>query len=175
MNARIADISNGETDLTASAVTRDQVKTFIRNETWGHHASCTCPMGPAGDPNAVVDSSLRVYGTSNLRIVDASIFPRIPGYFILMPIFMMSEKAGDMIRTANPFVAEASDQISVTRGGFRRNRATGRYVQEVTLTNNGVNHILGPVSLVLDGMSSNASLLVLPAPLAPSLRPAARL
>jgi len=32
-----------------------------------------------------------------LRIVDASIFPRIPGYFIASAIYMASEKAADMI------------------------------------------------------------------------------
>ena len=46
---------------------------------------------------AVVDGDFRVYGTRNLRVVDASVFPRIPGYFILTPIYMISEKASDVI------------------------------------------------------------------------------
>ncbi|KAJ6134746.1 hypothetical protein N7523_001068 [Penicillium sp. IBT 18751x] len=75
----------------------EQVKQFIRNEAWGHHASCTCPIGPDEDPKAVLDSRFRVRGVRNLRIVDASVFPRIPGFFIVLPIFMISEKATDVI------------------------------------------------------------------------------
>lgn len=75
----------------------EQVKEFIRNEAWGHHASCSCPIGADGDPKAVLDSRFRVRGVSNLRVVDASVFPRIPGFFIVLPIYMVSEKATDVI------------------------------------------------------------------------------
>jgi choline dehydrogenase len=75
----------------------DAVARFVADEAWGHHASCTCRMGPPGDPGAVVDSRLRVYGTQGLRIVDASVFPRIPGFFIVTPIYVLSEKASDVI------------------------------------------------------------------------------
>jgi choline dehydrogenase len=56
-------------------------------------------MGAKTDPNAVVDSNFRVIGTQNLRIVDASVFPRIPGFFIVTPIYMIAEKASDVILT----------------------------------------------------------------------------
>jgi choline dehydrogenase len=46
---------------------------------------------------AVVDSEFRVYGTRNLRVVDASVFPRIPGFFIASSVYMLSEKASDVI------------------------------------------------------------------------------
>ena len=46
---------------------------------------------------AVVDSQFRVHGLQNLRIVDASVFPKIPGFFIVTPIYMISEKASDVI------------------------------------------------------------------------------
>lgn len=76
------------------------VKEFIMNESWGHHASCTNKMGAANDPHAVVDSKFRVHGIKNLRIVDASVFPKIPGMFILAPTYMISEKASEeIIRT----------------------------------------------------------------------------
>ncbi|KAL5333994.1 hypothetical protein BJX70DRAFT_379512 [Aspergillus crustosus] len=75
----------------------EQVKEFIRNEAWGHHASCSCPIGADGDPKAVLDSRFRVRGVADLRVVDASIFPRIPGFFIVLPIYMASEKATDVI------------------------------------------------------------------------------
>jgi choline dehydrogenase len=70
---------------------------FIKNEAWGHHASCTCPIGKDGDPNAVLDARFRVRGTTGLRVVDASVFPSIPGFFIVVPIYMISEKATDDI------------------------------------------------------------------------------
>ena len=76
---------------------RDQLARYVRDNAWGHNASCTNKMGPSSDPMAVVDSSFRVHGTKGLRVVDASIFPRIPGYFILAPIYMASEKAADVI------------------------------------------------------------------------------
>lgn len=69
---------------------------WIRANAWGHHASCTCPIGPA-DQGGVLDSRLRVHGVKRLRIVDASIFPRIPGYFIVSAVYMAAERAADMI------------------------------------------------------------------------------
>lgn len=49
-------------------------------------------------------------------------------------------------------------QVSVTRGGFRRVSSTGRYVQQITLKNNGTSAVSGPVSLALDNLSGNATL-----------------
>jgi choline dehydrogenase len=76
----------------------DKLREFIRHEAWGHHASCTNKMGAAHDPMAVLDSRFRVRGVSGLRVVDASVFPRIPGYFIVAGIYMVSEKASDVLR-----------------------------------------------------------------------------
>jgi choline dehydrogenase len=46
---------------------------------------------------AVLDSKFRVKGVDNLRVVDASVFPKIPGFFIVSSIYMISEKAADDI------------------------------------------------------------------------------
>jgi choline dehydrogenase-like flavoprotein len=73
------------------------IRNWIRREAWGHHACGTCRMGPDGDPRAVLDSRFRVQKVDGLRVVDASIFPRIPGYFIVTNIYMASEKAADVI------------------------------------------------------------------------------
>ena len=73
------------------------LREFIEANAWGHHASCTNAMGKAGDPKAVVDSNFRVIGTKSLRVVDASVFPRIPGFFIVTPVYMIAEKAADVI------------------------------------------------------------------------------
>ena len=70
---------------------------FVKREAWGHHASCSNKMGPRSDPMAVVDSRFRVHGITGLRVVDASVFPRIPGFFIVTAIYMLSEKATDAL------------------------------------------------------------------------------
>lgn len=75
----------------------DEVKQFIKDEAWGHHACGTCKIGRPEDKMAVLDSNFRVYGTQSLRVVDASVFPFIPGFFIVAPIYMVSEKASDVI------------------------------------------------------------------------------
>ncbi len=76
--------------------TDDELRDFIRDNAWGHHASCTCPIGPK-DQGGVLGSDFRVHGTSGLRVVDASVFPRIPGYFIVSAVYMIGEKAADVI------------------------------------------------------------------------------
>ncbi len=103
MNQRLQEdglITCEETPGPAYA-TPDQLREFIRNEAWGHHASCTCKIGPDTDPMAVLDSRLRVRGVEALRVVDASVFPKIPGFFIVTPIYMVSEKAFDLIQEAS--------------------------------------------------------------------------
>ena len=61
-------------------------------EAWGHHACGTCKIGKDDDPDAVLDGDFRVRGVKNLRVVDASVFPKIPGYFIVTPTYMVSER-----------------------------------------------------------------------------------
>jgi choline dehydrogenase-like flavoprotein len=77
--------------------TDDQLREFVRYQCWGHHASCTCPIGSDGDPMAVLDGNFNVRGTQSLRVVDASVFPRIPGFFIVSAVYMIGEKAADVI------------------------------------------------------------------------------
>ena len=77
--------------------TPDGIRKFVEDRSWGHHASCTCKIGSDKDPNAVLDSSFRVRGVKGLRVVDASVFPKIPGFFIAMPIYMIAEKAAEAI------------------------------------------------------------------------------
>jgi choline dehydrogenase len=118
INARNADINQAENYPGPEVQTREQIAQFIRDQAWGHHASCSNKMGPRTDPMAVLDGDFRVHGTRNLRVVDASVFPRIPGYFILTPIYMAAEKATDVI-----LAAAANTPLPTTpRGGDRRPR-----------------------------------------------------
>lgn len=77
--------------------TKEEIERFIMNNAWGHHASCSCPIGADDDKNAVLDSRFRVRGADGLRVVDTSVFPKIPGLFIAVPTYMISEKAADVI------------------------------------------------------------------------------
>ncbi|CAB3232719.1 unnamed protein product [Arctia plantaginis] len=57
------------------------------------HSSCTCPMG------TVVDGELKLKGFENIRIVDASVMPKVPKSAPNAAIIMLAEKAADMIKS----------------------------------------------------------------------------
>ncbi len=87
-----------EEELPGKQVQSDaEIAQFVKDNAWGHHASCTCPIGPDNDPMAVLDSNFKVRGVQGLRVVDASVFPKIPGFFIVSAVYMIGEKAADAI------------------------------------------------------------------------------
>ena len=87
-----------EEELPGKALQSDQqLRDYVRYNAWGHHASCSCPIGSDDDPMAVLDGDFRVRGIKGLRVVDASVFPRIPGFFIVTSVYMIGEKAADAI------------------------------------------------------------------------------
>jgi choline dehydrogenase len=97
LNQRLQGMAPEEVVPGPKVRTPKEIADFVRREAWGHHASCSNKMGPASDPMAVVDSAFRVHGTEGLRVVDASVFPRIPGFFIVTAVYMISEKATDVV------------------------------------------------------------------------------
>ena len=84
-------------ELPGEAAQADEdLAAFVRDHAWGHHAACSCAIGPR-HAGGVIDADFRVYGAQGLRVVDASAFPRIPGFFIAAAVYMIAEKAADVI------------------------------------------------------------------------------
>jgi choline dehydrogenase len=80
-----------------------QIDAFIRAKVESaYHPSCTCRMGSAADPRAVVDPQARVVGLEALRVVDSSIMPAITTGNLNAPTIMLAEKAADHIRGREP-------------------------------------------------------------------------
>jgi choline dehydrogenase len=87
----------GAEELPGEDLQSDQaLRAFVRANAWGHHASCSCAIGPL-EQGGVLSSDFCVHGVSALRVVDASVFPRIPGFFIASAIYMIGEKAAEVI------------------------------------------------------------------------------
>lgn len=88
-----------EADGSCSVANSDE--SFLRENTFGHHVTSTCAIGPDNDENSVLDSEFRVRGITNLRVVDASAFPRSPGAFPILATYILSEKAAEAILSRN--------------------------------------------------------------------------
>jgi choline dehydrogenase-like flavoprotein len=84
-------------ELPGADVTSDgDLAQFVRSHAWGHLACGTCAIG-SRDRGGVLASDFTVHGTRHLRVVDASVFPRIPGFFIVSSVYMAAEKAADVM------------------------------------------------------------------------------
>ena len=86
-------------DLRKLVADRPAVTAYVKEYVAGsYHPGCSCRMGPADDPTAVVDTAGRVRGVSGLRVVDASIMPVLPAANTFLPTLMIAEKISEAIR-----------------------------------------------------------------------------
>ena len=96
----ITNITIGPELAPGPAIQSDtDILAYIRNATTTiYHAAGTCAMGRQGDSKAVVDSSARVFGVKNLRVVDNSASPfAVPGH-PQSTVYMLAEKIADLLR-----------------------------------------------------------------------------
>jgi choline dehydrogenase len=78
--------------------TDEEIDAFVRDKVESaYHPSCSCKMGSASDPMAVVDPETRVIGLKGLRVVDSSIMPSITTGNLNAPTIMIGEKGADHI------------------------------------------------------------------------------
>jgi choline dehydrogenase-like flavoprotein len=95
----LAGYKGQELPISAKAQTDAQIEDFIRERADTiYHPVGTCRMGH--DAMAVVDAELRVHGVQGLRVVDASIMPRVVSGNTNGPVIMIAEKAADLIKAA---------------------------------------------------------------------------
>lgn len=93
----LADLGGQELPASAAARSDEAIAQFIRDKADTiYHPVGSCRMGH--DHQAVVDSALRVHGMQGLRVVDASVMPRIVGGNTNAPTIMIAEKAADLIK-----------------------------------------------------------------------------
>jgi choline dehydrogenase len=94
------DIIEERTDIRDSDLESDDAldEWMMREVSTGQHISCTCKMGPASDPRAVVDQEGRVHGLRGLRVVDASIMPNCIRANTNVTTMMIGERVADFIR-----------------------------------------------------------------------------
>lgn len=82
----------------ADVTSDDAIDAFIREHVESaYHPSCTCRMGRADDPMAVVDPQARVIGVEGLRVVDSSVMPSITTGNLNAPTIMVGEKCADAV------------------------------------------------------------------------------
>ncbi|MBV9093855.1 MAG: choline dehydrogenase [Streptosporangiaceae bacterium] len=100
------DYSAGELSPGEQVQTDEQILAWVaRDAETALHPSCTAKMG-TGAASVVDPGSMRVHGTSGLRIADASVMPYITNGNIYAPVMMIAEKAADLIAGNTPLPPE---------------------------------------------------------------------
>lgn len=87
---------NGE--KTWATVTDEEIDEYVKAVgTTGMHYASTCRMS-LDSKHGVVDQALVVHGFSNLRIADASVFPKLPSSHTMLPVMMLGARCADFMK-----------------------------------------------------------------------------
>ena len=111
----LAKLGGKELARSANATSDAEIEQFIR--TYGdtiYHPVGTCRMGPGAMD--VVAPDLRIHGLEGIRVVDASIMPRVVGGNTNAPVIMVAEKASDMIKAARAGSAQTVRAVASPQG-----------------------------------------------------------
>ncbi len=121
---------------------------FISGATvqWNGSPRTTVYDSPTQLTATITALDIATTGTANITVINPS------------PLGGTSNALTFSITSTQGCAASISEQVTVTRGGFRYNRASQRFIQVLTLTNKSNIAFSAPVSLALDGLSANASL-----------------
>ncbi|KAK6087150.1 choline dehydrogenase [Seiridium cupressi] len=89
---------NAESQRNWQDLGDDEIDDFVRASIQSVvHLGCTCRMAKEAD-GGVVDDALKVYGFENLRIADASVFPKIPACHTMAPTYMVAERCAQFVK-----------------------------------------------------------------------------
>ncbi|KAI5120967.1 hypothetical protein M0805_006639 [Coniferiporia weirii] len=97
----LGDTFLGEFEPGAEKTSDVQIEAWLRaNATSDNHETGSCAMMPR-ELGGVVDTNLLVYGTDNVRVVDASVIPFPVSAHLSSTVYAIGEKAADIIKKAN--------------------------------------------------------------------------
>jgi choline dehydrogenase len=107
----------------ADVVSDEAIDAFVRAKVESaYHPSCSCKMGSASDPMAVVDAqTMGVIGLDQLFVADSSVMPSVTTGNLNAPTIMIGEKAADIIR-GKPALAPSNAPYFVAEGWEERQR-----------------------------------------------------
>ena len=113
--AALAPFAGREMQPGADVVTDEAIDAFVREQVESaYHPSCTCRIGGADDPMAVVDAELRVLGVEGLRVVDSSVMPSVTTGNLNAPTIMIGEKGADHILGRGMLAASNAPYLRAT-------------------------------------------------------------
>ncbi|KAI0698246.1 GMC oxidoreductase [Cytidiella melzeri] len=154
--APLASSANALVEVSpgSSVQTDDEWDTWIANAIGTEfHPSCSCAMLPK-ELGGVVDANLRVYGTGNVRVVDASVFPISFAAHMQAPVYGLAERAASMIRAEWNLVKSVQ---AVNASG------TGMAPSAMNTTTPNDNHAQNTSGVARVGISFSCSLLIVAA------------
>ncbi|QRW23253.1 GMC oxidoreductase [Rhizoctonia solani] len=122
--APMSSYFKAETSTTSASTTDDAINTYIANSVaTEYHPIGTCSMLPL-DMGGVVDTTLRVYGTSNVRVIDASVMPIHVTAHTMAPAYAIAEYGADIIKMAY-WPVPVSTTTTSARGGATNGSGSG--------------------------------------------------
>jgi len=96
-----APIRPEESNATSGAHSDKEIRDLVRSQMNTLYHPCGTAAMMKKELGGVIDANMVVYGTSNLRVVDASVFPLPPAAHLQATVYAVAEKAADIIKKAN--------------------------------------------------------------------------